>query len=70
MIETDFGTMEHKLDTNQYPNLDAFVADARLVFENCRTYNSEGSQYHKNATKLEKFMDTQLAQLKLKKDGY
>ncbi|TCD62923.1 histone acetyltransferase [Steccherinum ochraceum] len=66
----DFSTMEHKLDTNQYPNLDAFVADARLVFENCRTYNSEGSQYHKNATKLERFMDTQLVQLKMKKDGY
>ena len=61
--------MEHKLDTNQYTSLDAFVIDARQVFENCRTYNAEGSQYHKNATKLEKFMDGQLAQLKLKKDG-
>ncbi|KAH8107246.1 hypothetical protein BXZ70DRAFT_1004111 [Cristinia sonorae] len=66
----DFATMEHKLDTNQYPDLDSFVRDARLVFENCRTYNNEGSQYHKNATKLEKFMENQLAQIKLKKDGY
>ena len=52
--------MEHKLDTGQYPNWDAFIADARLVFENCRTYNPEGSIYHKNATKLEKFMNDEL----------
>lgn len=64
----DFATMEHKLDTNQYPNLDAFLADAYLVFKNCRTYNAEGSLYHKNATKLEKFLNEQVAALKLKKD--
>ncbi|KAI0081351.1 Bromodomain-containing protein [Panus rudis PR-1116 ss-1] len=64
----DFGTMEHKLDTNQYATLDDFVKDAKLVFDNCRTYNAEGSLYHKNATKLEKFMKEQLTKLKLKKE--
>lgn len=48
--------MEHKVETSQYPNMDAFVADAMLVFRNCRTYNPEGSIYVKNANKLEKFL--------------
>ena len=46
--------MEHKLETSQYPTMDAFVADAMLVFRNCKTYNPEGSVYYKNAMKLEK----------------
>ena len=65
---TDFATMEQKLDTNQYPNLDLFLTDAQLVFDNCRTYNAEGSLYHKNATKLEKFLKDQVHSLKLKKE--
>lgn len=64
----DFATMEHKLDTNQYPNLDTFLADAKLVFDNCRAYNSEGSSYNRNATKLEKFLKEQVAALRLKKE--
>lgn len=46
--------MEHKLETSQYSSMDAFVADATLVFRNCRTYNPENTVYHKNAIKLEK----------------
>ena len=60
--------MEHKLDTNQYATLDAFLADAKLIFDNCRTYNAEGSSYHRNATKLEKFLKDQVAALNLKRE--
>ena len=60
--------MEHKLDTNQYPNLEAFLADTKLIFDNCRLYNAEGSSYHRNATKLEKFLKDQVAALKPKKE--
>jgi histone acetyltransferase len=54
--------MEHKLETHQYPSLDSFIADAKLVFDNCRIYNPEGTIYWKNATKLEKFMQEQVAE--------
>ena len=64
----DLSMMESKLDTNQYENLDAFLADAKLIFDNCRTYNAEGSSYHRNATKLEKWLKDQVAALKLKKE--
>lgn len=52
----DFETMEVKLESNQYPTLETFTADAQLVFNNCRTYNAEGSNYVKNANKLEKYL--------------
>ncbi|KAH9935521.1 uncharacterized protein B0H18DRAFT_976083 [Fomitopsis serialis] len=64
----DFSTMEHKLDTNQYPSLDAFLADAQLVFDNCRIYNPEGTIYYKNSLKLEKFLKDQLAAYRVKKE--
>ncbi|KAI1794092.1 hypothetical protein LXA43DRAFT_997618 [Ganoderma leucocontextum] len=52
----DLGTMEHKLDTNQYRDMDEFLDDAQLVVDNCRQYNPEETVYHKCAIKLEKYM--------------
>ena len=58
----DFSTIEHKLHTNQYSSLELFVEDVQLVFDNCRTYNPEGSIYAKNATRLEKHFRDELAE--------
>ncbi|OSD06821.1 Bromodomain-domain-containing protein [Trametes coccinea BRFM310] len=52
----DLSTMEHKLETNQYTDVDAFLDDAQLIIDNCRTYNPEDTVYHKCATKLERYM--------------
>ncbi|KZS93946.1 hypothetical protein SISNIDRAFT_410249 [Sistotremastrum niveocremeum HHB9708] len=59
----DFQTMEHKLSHNMYSSIEAFVADAELVFDNCLLYNPEGSVYAKNAIKLKKYLQDQLAEL-------
>lgn len=59
---SDLSTMEHKLETNQYPSLRAFIDDAQIVFDNCRLYNPEGSVYAKNATRMEKFLKDQVAE--------
>lgn len=56
ILLADLGTMEHKLNTNKYQNLKAFLDDAQLIFDNCRLYNPEGSIYVKHVAKLEKFM--------------
>ncbi|KAG6842131.1 hypothetical protein C0991_001624 [Blastosporella zonata] len=64
----DFQTMEHKLETNQYPSVDAFVADAQLVFDNCKSYNPETTIYHRNAIKVEKFLKDQLLD-EIKREG-
>lgn len=52
----DLETMEYKLDSNAYKDLDGFLRDAQLIFDNCRQYNNEGSSWVKNASKLEKFL--------------
>jgi len=52
--------MQHKLDTNQYPTIEAFLADAQLVFDNCRLYNPENTVYSRNAVKLERYLKDEL----------
>jgi len=51
--------MEHKLNHNLYDSVSSFLEDARLVFQNCLTYNPEGSVYAKNAIALQKFLEEQ-----------
>jgi len=55
--------MEHKVTHGLYESVATFVDDARLVFTNCLLYNPEGTVYAKNAAKMEKFLDEQLAVL-------
>jgi histone acetyltransferase len=64
----DFSTMEQKLRTGKYENLDAFVEDAQLVFDNCRIYNPDGTIYARNATKMEKYMRDQLTMYRVKRE--
>lgn len=40
----DFGTIKMKLNNNEYDKLEDFLADMRLTFDNCITYNGEESQ--------------------------
>jgi histone acetyltransferase len=58
----DLMTMQHKLDTNQYPTMEAFLADMQLIFDNCRLYNPENTIYSRNATKMEAFLKDLLAE--------
>ena len=67
LCQLDFRTMEHKLETKEYSSLDDFIKDTRLVFDNCRMYNPEGSIYVRNANKLEKHLKDLLAE-KLKRE--
>lgn len=53
----DLSTMELKLENDKYESFDQFLYDCRLIFKNCRSYNSESTTYYKNATKLEKFLN-------------
>ncbi|KAL8778018.1 MAG: hypothetical protein Q9194_002231 [Teloschistes cf. exilis] len=59
----DLDAMEKKHETDQYPLPEDFIHDAKLIFNNCRKYNAEGSPYVKSANKLEKFMYQQIKQI-------
>ena len=56
----DLSTMEERLSNDMYPTPAEFVADAKLIFENCRAYNGETTSYVKSANKLEKYMFSQI----------
>ncbi|CDR37661.1 CYFA0S01e14400g1_1 [Cyberlindnera fabianii] len=56
----DLSTMEQKLENDHYGTMEEFVYDARLVFNNCRSYNGDNTTYYKNANKLEKFFNSKL----------
>lgn len=58
----DFLTIENKLDNNVYQSLTEFLDDCKLIFENCRIYNPDGSNYVKNANKLERFLKDKVKQ--------
>lgn len=50
----DLTAMEFKLENDQYESVAQFVYDAKLIFNNCRSYNNETTTYYKNASKLER----------------
>lgn len=51
----DLKTMSEKLRSKQYTNKKIFIADAKKIFNNCRTYNSSETEYYKCANSLERF---------------
>ncbi|CAO3589808.1 unnamed protein product [Absidia cylindrospora] len=57
MIRTpmDLATLEQNVEHFLYTAMDDFVADVQKIFDNCRTYNPEGTNYAKCATILEKY---------------
>lgn len=56
----DLATMDRKLESNTYNSLTEFLYDAKLIFDNCRAYNDSGSNYVKNANKLEAYLNEQV----------
>lgn len=56
----DLSTMTQRLEEDKYSTVELFLYDARLIFNNCRAYNSESSNYYKNATKLERFLEQKI----------
>ena len=54
----DLGTIAKKIKKKQYETLFEVHDDARLVWENCMTYNADGSDFYKLADSLKKSWDT------------
>ena len=50
----DFRTVEHNLKSGQYPTVDKFAEDVRLVFKNCKAFNPPGTQIRNLGDELER----------------
>jgi|UPI000581B030 hypothetical protein len=53
----DLGTIKTKLKAKSYPTLFAVAEDVRKVWNNCMTYNADGSDFYKLAESLQKKWD-------------
>lgn len=56
----DLNTIDNNIRTDRYSSVDDIVADYRLMFSNCRTYNEEGSSIYEDANLLEKVLNEKL----------
>jgi len=59
----DFGTIEAKLASGVYEQVDEWIDDVRLVFGNAKTFNPPDHVVHKMAKMLEQNFDKKLPQL-------
>lgn len=56
--------IEERLGAGFYRSRDIFVVDMRLIFDNCRLYNREDTEYYACANRLEEYFKQQMRKLK------
>ncbi|KAI9303581.1 putative histone acetyltransferase [Cunninghamella echinulata] len=56
----DLTTLEQNVEGDMYSTMDEFVTDVQKIFDNCRTYNAEGTNYARCANKLERYFKERL----------
>ncbi|KAJ8307462.1 hypothetical protein KUTeg_015546 [Tegillarca granosa] len=61
----DFTTMKNKLRDNLYQTRGDFASDARLVFNNCQTFNEDESEVGRAGHSMRKFFDNRWKELLL-----
>lgn len=59
----DLSTITKKLEGNEYVSATDFVADVRLMLNNCFTFNAADSQVAKMGRNLEKYLNNVLAKM-------
>lgn len=60
----DLGTIDTKLKRGEYKTFAAFEADVQLVIDNCTTYNDKKAEVYKQAVKLQKCFERELAKIR------
>ncbi|XP_058889763.1 bromodomain adjacent to zinc finger domain protein 2B-like isoform X20 [Acipenser ruthenus] len=58
-----FATIREKLGSSQYQNLEAFVVDVRLVFDNCETFNEDDSDIGRAGHNMRRFFEIRWTEL-------
>ena len=61
----DMRTIDQNIKSNRYKSVDSFMTDVRLMFNNCRTYNEEGSDIYNDANTLETVLTNKYKELGL-----
>lgn len=56
----DLATLEENVKADAYPTMEDFVKDTQKIFDNCKLYNAEDTEYAKCSVKLERFFNEKL----------
>ncbi|KAL0077240.1 hypothetical protein F4703DRAFT_1743196 [Phycomyces blakesleeanus] len=59
----DLTTLHNNVEAGVYMTLEDFTKDVQKIFDNCRLYNAESTNYTRLANKLEKFFEERLSVL-------
>ncbi|XP_045063309.1 bromodomain adjacent to zinc finger domain protein 2B-like isoform X11 [Coregonus clupeaformis] len=59
----DFSTIREKLVSSQYQNLETFIIDVNLVFDNCEKFNEDNSDIGRAGHNMRKFFDKRWTEL-------
>uniref|UniRef100_A0A3Q1FVM8 Bromodomain adjacent to zinc finger domain 2B n=1 Tax=Acanthochromis polyacanthus TaxID=80966 RepID=A0A3Q1FVM8_9TELE len=59
----DFSTIKEKLANNQYLNLETFIIDVNLVFDNCEKFNEDDSEIGRAGHSMRRFFDKRWTEL-------
>ncbi|XP_069558573.1 bromodomain adjacent to zinc finger domain protein 2B-like isoform X2 [Brachyistius frenatus] len=59
----DFSTIKEKLSNNQYLNLETFIIDVNLVFDNCEKFNEDDSEIGRAGHNMRRFFDQRWTEL-------
>ncbi|KAM6985023.1 bromodomain adjacent to zinc finger domain protein 2B-like [Aplochiton taeniatus] len=59
----DFSTIREKLDNNLYLNLETFIIDTNLVFDNCEKFNEDNSDIGRAGHSMRRFFEKRWTEL-------
>ena len=59
----DLGTIKKKLNHNVYENIDEFIRDMNLVFDNCVRYNGPENMIAKYAIEIKGIFEENMKQM-------
>ncbi|XP_041858352.1 bromodomain adjacent to zinc finger domain protein 2B isoform X2 [Melanotaenia boesemani] len=59
----DFSTIKEKLINNLYLNLETFIIDVNLVFDNCEKFNEDDSEIGRAGHNMRRFFDQRWSEL-------
>jgi histone acetyltransferase len=60
VVLLDLTTLDQNVETDVYQTMEEFIRDVQKIFDNCRVYNAEATNYARCANRLERYFKERL----------
>lgn len=60
MLSLDLTLLDENVESDKYRTMDEFKRDVQKIFDNCRAYNAESTNYTRCANRLERYFKERL----------